>query len=91
MRFRRNADGSIKLEMKTSLLLLVLILLGVGCGKEPASHSASSANLPAAAVRVQTVEFKTHLATEEVVGTVRAKLRAVLEAKVSGRIEKMRI
>jgi RND family efflux transporter MFP subunit len=40
-------------------------------------------------VRVQTVEAKSHMATEEVVGTVRAKLHAVLEAKVSGRLESM--
>jgi RND family efflux transporter MFP subunit len=33
------------------------------------------------------VEQKTQTASEEVVGTVRAKLRAAIEAKVSGRIE----
>jgi RND family efflux transporter MFP subunit len=38
---------------------------------------------------VTTVELKPRPAFEEVVGTVRAKLRAVIEAKVSGRIERM--
>jgi RND family efflux transporter MFP subunit len=38
---------------------------------------------------VQTVENKQRVATEEVVGTVRAKLHSVIEAKISGRIEKM--
>jgi len=42
-------------------------------------------------VRVWTVENKPHIATEEVVGTVQAKLRAVIEAKISGRIEKMTV
>lgn len=59
-----------------------------GCGKGSEPH-ATAPNLPAAAVRVQNVENKKYRATEEVVGTVRAKLRATLEAKVSGRIEKM--
>jgi RND family efflux transporter MFP subunit len=45
--------------------------------------------LPAATVGVTTVELKRRPAVEEVVGTVRAKLRAVIEAKVSGRIERM--
>ena len=48
-----------------------------------------SENLPSAAVRVQTVERKSRTATEDVVGTVRPKLSAAIEAKVSGRIEQM--
>ena len=48
-----------------------------------------SPSLPTATVRAQTVESKKRVATEEVVGTVRAKLRSVIEAKVSGRIEQM--
>ncbi len=38
---------------------------------------------------MQNVESRKDLATEEVVGTVRARLRATLEAKVSGRISQM--
>jgi RND family efflux transporter MFP subunit len=38
---------------------------------------------------VQTVESKSRAVTEEVVGTVRAKLHATLEAKLSGRIDKL--
>jgi len=45
--------------------------------------------LSAVPVRVQTVDRKSQLGTEDVVGTVRAKLHAAIEAKVSGRIEKM--
>jgi RND family efflux transporter MFP subunit len=70
-----------------ALPILMAALLIAGCHK-PAEPPVS-ANLSGARVRVRTVERKSHLATEEVVGTVRAKLHAAMEAKVSGRIEKM--
>ena len=57
-------------------------------------HKASGQNqteLPSATVRAQTVARKSRAATEDVVGTVRPKLSAAIEAKVSGRIEKMRV
>ena len=40
-------------------------------------------------MQAQTAESKSRVATEEVVGTVRAKLHSVIEAKVSGKIEQM--
>ena len=58
-----------------------------GCKKETPAPGREM--LPALAVRVQTVESRAHPATEEIVGTVQAKLHAVIEAKVSGRIDKM--
>ncbi len=77
--------------MKTHLILtsglIVTATWLAGCGHK--KESVSAAQLPAASVKVATVEKKTRTATEEVMGTVRAKLRATLEAKVSGRIEKM--
>jgi RND family efflux transporter MFP subunit len=45
--------------------------------------------LAPARVTLQAVGEGTRLASEEVVGTVRAKLRAVIEAKLSGRIEQL--
>lgn len=72
------------------LALLLGGLLLAGCGKEHVAGGSSPAPLPTATVRVQTVASRSHVATEEVVGTVRSKLRAVLEAKVMGRIEQMR-
>jgi RND family efflux transporter MFP subunit len=67
------------------LVALGLVLLP-GCGKRrPPPPTA----LPAANVRMQKIEAKPHVAAEEVVGTVRPKLHSVIEAKVSGRIEKM--
>jgi RND family efflux transporter MFP subunit len=62
-------------------------LLLSGCGRAP--EFPATATLPPVAVRVQTVESKQRVATEEVVGTVRAKLHSIIEAKISGRIEKM--
>ena len=53
----------------------------------PQKEGATADSLPAVAVRVTVVEQKARPASEEVVGTVRAKLRAAIEAKVSGRIE----
>lgn len=74
--------------MKGTILLAAGLALGfAGCGHKV--ERVESSSLPAAAVRVQTVESKKRVATEEVVGTVRAKLRSVIEAKVSGKIEKM--
>ena len=62
-------------------------LLLVGCHK-PESQPAR-VNLPTASVRVQVAESRPRVATEEVVGTVCAKLRSVIEAKVSGKIEQL--
>jgi RND family efflux transporter MFP subunit len=69
------------------LAILLTASLLAGCREKV--ESPVSENLPPAAVRVQTVESKQRAATEEVVGTVRPKLSSVIEAKVSGKIEKM--
>lgn len=58
-----------------------------GCG--PKKNAAPPPQLPVATVRAQVIESKSRVATEEVVGTVRAKLRSVIEGKVSGKIEQM--
>ena len=66
-------------------------LLGVfllsACGKhEPETHSV----LPegsAVSVKVFAAAMQPHQAVEEIVGTVRSKQQAVVEAKVSGRVE----
>jgi len=76
-----------KIQRDASLAVLLTASLFAGCREKV--ESPVSENLSPAAVRVQTVENKQRIATEEVVGTVRAKLHSVIEAKVSGRIEKM--
>src|SRR6266511_2930398 len=78
----RTLRGSI-----TAFLLAQAERWQTGCHEQ--HHSGGHDVLPAARVRVQTVEAMRHVATEDVVGTVRAKLHAALEAKVSGRLEKM--
>jgi RND family efflux transporter MFP subunit len=62
-------------------------LVLASCGNEAKPTPGES--LPTATVRAHTIERRQRVATEEVVGTVRAKLRAVIEAKVSGKIDRM--
>lgn len=58
-----------------------------GCGTKPGSGP--SAPLPTVTVRAHTIASRQHVATEEVVGTVRPKLRSIIEAKVSGTLARM--
>lgn len=58
-----------------------------GCGKK--QDAITPQPVSAATVRAQIIESRKRVATEEVVGTVRARLRSVIEAKVGGKIEKM--
>lgn len=60
-----------------------------GCHRASESTPTSRPELPRATVRVQPATRQALAANEEVVGTVRARTRATLEAKVSGRIEKL--
>lgn len=71
--------------------MFALVGAWVGCEKPPAAPGDGRTELPVVEVRTQRVERQRRWATEEVVGTVRPRLRAVLEAKVSGRIEEMRV
>ena len=74
--------------MKARILLaLGVATLVTSCGHK--SNPDQTAVLPSATVRAYVVESKSRVATEEVVGTVRAKLRSVIEAKVSGRIQQL--
>ena len=69
------------------VLILASFAAAAGCHRKPAPPR--GAGLPAAAVRVRPVEKKGWVATEELVGTVRARTRATIEAKVSGRIAQL--
>lgn len=75
----RPPRGAVAVMLATAAL--------AACG--PAPHDALRGTLPTVTVQVQPVEPHARLAVEEVVGTVRAKLRSSVEAKVSGRIEQM--
>ena len=74
---------------KPLLALPAGMVLLVGCGKAHHGHAAAQPELPSVQVRTQTVEAKPSASIEEVVGTVRAKLRATIEAKTTGRITDM--
>jgi len=75
--------------MKALSALALATLLLPGCGRKPDTHPTSQPDLAVAQVQVQTAESKQRATTEEVVGTVQAKQHATLEAKLSGRIDKM--
>lgn len=66
-----------------------LVALLTGCHRAEEAGSKPEKELPAATVSAREVTAGTHRATEDVVGTVRARLRAVIEAKVSGRIVRL--
>jgi RND family efflux transporter MFP subunit len=70
------------------IAVCIAATLAVGCKRHGESKT-GTAVLPTATVRVQTVEAKKHVATEQTVGTVRARLQARLEAKIPGRIDRM--
>ncbi|MHB1305621.1 MAG: efflux RND transporter periplasmic adaptor subunit [Limisphaerales bacterium] len=78
----------IRLVAPLVILLVLTGLIGTGCHRTPPS-SAEAPQLPTATVEVQTLERQIRPAVEEAVGTIRAKVRASLEAKLSGRIERL--
>lgn len=67
------------------LLPLIALLALPACDRQE-RHSSKETALPRRAVSAQPARLESHVATEEVVGTVRSKLRAVVEAKVTGRV-----
>lgn len=73
--------------MKLPRLLIIVAAAFALAACHSKKEAARSESLPSVAVRTVVVESKTRPCSEEVVGTVRAKLHAVIEAKVSGRIE----
>src|SRR5215831_6487577 len=84
---RLTRIGHGRRQASTSVIVLPLVTgLLAGCNKPQQEHAAAPPDLPTVQVRTQTVQSKQLAAIEEVVGTVRAKLRATIEAKTSGRI-----
>ena len=72
----------------TMTLFLAILVIGVsGCGSSGPEKMPSES--PRVKVQVYRVEERAELATEQMPGSVRAKLRASIEAKISGTIEKM--
>lgn len=84
----RHRKWGAALSSALKLAPLSLAALLAGCGQKEARQQ-EARSLPAIAVRTRAAETRKLAATEEVVGTVRAKQRATLEAKVGGRIDKL--
>ncbi len=66
--------------------LAILLAVLTGCGKAWHERATAQPELPPVQVRTTSVQTRSVPSIEEVVGTVRAKLRATIEAKASGRI-----
>lgn len=66
-----------------------LWILASGCHESP--HPVSAPELPTVAVRSAEAAAGVHRATDEVVGTVRARVQATIEAKVVGRVARMAV
>ena len=75
---------------KANAISTIAAALMAGCHAEPLPPIAVHSQKPVI-VRAELAGRRTHVATEEVVGTVRAKLHAAIEAKISARIEEMRV
>lgn len=67
-------------------VLTGICLFVAGCGERSVKPSPSTPPLEPVSVRVAPARQIPYLVTEEIAGTVRAKTRATLEAKVNGRI-----
>lgn len=85
LRQRVTASARGRLSFVVAAIFCVIPVL-TGCGGKTDFSRGCESHLPVATVQTTTVEGKTQTNTEEIVGTVRAKTRASLEAKVSGRI-----
>jgi membrane fusion protein, multidrug efflux system len=72
-----------------TLSLTALIGLFTGCGKKHEPQATTGKSLPPASVRVQKIYTVKQPIVEEVVGTVQPKLQAMIEAKISGRIQRL--
>jgi RND family efflux transporter MFP subunit len=78
------------MRLKHLPLMALGAWLAAACDRHP-PEATRAASLPAAEVQVAAVKRQSLTLTEDITGTVRAKTRAVLEAKVSGRITAMDI
>jgi RND family efflux transporter MFP subunit len=73
--------------MKTITCFLFVVMPLSSCHKKPADAPPGGPASPTAVVRLTSATVEPHLATADVVGTVRSKLVAVIAAKVVGRVQ----
>ena len=72
-----------------TLLVAFTLALGILVSCKKSESEGSTEKNQFASVRVQTIEEKIRPVVEEVVGSIRAKSSATVEAKVSGRVSQM--
>lgn len=72
-----------------AMVVLLAVTSLIGCRKAEHERASATEVLPKVAVQVQPAQAKSLAHFEEVLGTVRARQRAVVEAKVSGRIAEL--
>ena len=65
-------------------MFLACALGSAGCSGRQDSRETNPKNLPAAVVRIESANSRSYPSTEEVPGTLQAKIHATLEAKVTG-------
>jgi RND family efflux transporter MFP subunit len=83
-------DKNIKQGLQVVLILAAIIaVVFTGCDRKHEVQRQTSAPLPTVKVKAVPASAKERQAYEMVVGTVRSKTRAVIEAKISGRIESL--
>jgi hypothetical protein len=80
--FRRSGTRTRWQPLSVLAAILSMAPILTGCSSKPEPSKGNATTLPTVKVRVQTIENKSHTTSEEVVGTVRAKTQATLEAKV---------
>jgi RND family efflux transporter MFP subunit len=71
--------------------ILLLAALAAGCGARNETAPPVAASLPTAPVKTLVVQKQPTPTSEDVVATVRPKLRATLEAKLNGRVEQLTV
>lgn len=75
--------------MNAARALIIAFLLAASACKRESARPGVAPNSAPVRVQIQMIEAKKTISREEVVGTVRAKLQATIEAKVSARVERM--
>lgn len=80
----RSSTTRLSLNRITASVLALVLL--TGCGKARHQRAEAQPELSPVQVRTTLIQTRSVPAIQEVVGTVRAKLRATIEAKASGRI-----
>src|SRR5688572_12828911 len=87
--FTRQVNSEVHTPSWICFISVFAIVAAIAAGCRKSEATLPRASLPSVPVREVLVESTARTAYEEVVGTVRAKLRAVIEPKISARLESL--